>query len=73
MGKTEVKKVGFNLQEKVALVWFLLDAFTHLTIELGYVVLALTTTAERSDTYMGCTDVRIPDGLLGTQQSSVWK
>jgi hypothetical protein len=34
----------FSFQEKLALVWFFIDAFTHLTIEAGYVWLALTTT-----------------------------
>lgn len=48
-----VTKSRFTFQEKVALVWFIIDAFTHLTIELGYVYLALTTTANKSDTYLG--------------------
>jgi len=40
-------------QDIVCLVWFLIDAFTHLSIELGYVVLALTNTAEKSDSVLG--------------------
>jgi hypothetical protein len=42
-----------TLQEKVTFIWFLLDVITHLTIELGYVWVALGETAEKSDTYMG--------------------
>jgi hypothetical protein len=37
----------------VTLGWYAIDAFTHLTIELGYLALALTKTAAKSDTYMG--------------------
>jgi F0F1-type ATP synthase membrane subunit a len=43
----------FTFAEWFALVWFCIDAFTHLTIEFGYVCLALTTTARKSDTYLG--------------------
>ena len=39
--------------DTVSLVWFLLDCFTHLTIELGYVYLALTTTAAKTPTFLG--------------------
>lgn len=44
---------SFSFSEIITLIWFILDAFTHLTIELGYVWLALTTTAERTDSYLG--------------------
>ena len=43
---------GFSLGDKVTLVWFSIDALTHLTIELGYLVLALTTTAAKSDSFL---------------------
>jgi hypothetical protein len=43
----------FLYAEKIALTWFLLDTFTHLTIELGYVYLTLNGTAEMSDSIMG--------------------
>jgi hypothetical protein len=43
----------YSFAEKITLVWFLIDAFTHLTIEFGYVVLALGETAKKSDTYLG--------------------
>ena len=33
--------------------WFVIDAFTHLSIELGYVLVALGPTARRSDSLMG--------------------
>lgn len=46
-------KGKLNFQDRLALLWFVLDAITHLTIELGYVILALTTTAEKSNTYLG--------------------
>lgn len=46
-------KKPFTFAEKLSLVWFVLDAFTHLTIELGYVYLALGETARKSDTYLG--------------------
>eukprot|EP00981_Chlorochromonas_danica_P009334 scaffold2621_cov164-Ochromonas_danica.AAC.3 len=51
----EEKKItrGYTIAEKVSLLWFSIDAFTHLTIELGYVCLALGDTARRSDTAMG--------------------
>jgi hypothetical protein len=47
------KLSSFSFKEYVMLCWFILDAFTHLTIELGYVYLALTTTAQKSDTFLG--------------------
>lgn len=51
----EEKKItrGYTIAEKVSLLWFSIDAFTHLTIELGYVYLALGETARRSDSAMG--------------------
>ena len=54
MSKHQSSQVkGFTFAEKLALVWFLIDAFTHLSIELGYVYLALTTTAAKTDNYLG--------------------
>jgi len=38
---------------QVTFLWFLIDGFTHLSIELGYVLVALGPTARRSDSYMG--------------------
>ena len=35
--------------------WFILDALTHLTIEASYLFLALTVTAEKSDSLMALT------------------
>eukprot|EP01040_Poterioochromonas_malhamensis_P015624 gene15624-17522_t len=52
MSKRQEKK-KFTFAEKLALVWFLIDAFTHLSIELGYVYLAFTTTAQKTDNYLG--------------------
>jgi hypothetical protein len=46
-------KKPFTFAEKLCLVWFLIDAFTHLSIELGYVYLAMTTTAQKADNYLG--------------------
>lgn len=46
-------KRAFTFQEKLALIWYIVDANTHLTIELGYVWLALTTTAQKTDSYLG--------------------
>ena len=46
-------KSRLTFSEKVALVWFIIDSFTHLSIELGYVCLALTTTAAKSYTFLG--------------------
>ena len=43
---------GYSLGDKVALVWFFVDALTHLTIELGYLHLALTTTAVKSSSFL---------------------
>ena len=43
----------FSFAEKICLIWFVIDAFTHLSIELGYVFLALTSTAKRADNYLG--------------------
>lgn len=47
------KKSRLTFNEKVAFVWFVIDSFTHLSIELGYVYLALTETAARSNSYLG--------------------
>lgn len=44
---------SYNFLEVISIIWFTIDAFTHLTIELGYVILALTTTAEKTDNYLG--------------------
>lgn len=52
MSKRQEKK-KFTFAEKLAFVWFLIDAFTHLSIELGYVYLAFTTTAQKTDNYLG--------------------
>jgi hypothetical protein len=35
--------------------WFIMDALTHLTIEASYLFLALTVTAEKSDSLMALT------------------
>jgi hypothetical protein len=51
--KKNVTTSPFTFAEKLALFWFLIDAFTHLSIELGYVWLAFTTTAKKADNYMG--------------------
>jgi len=47
------KSNSLSFKEKLALLWFSIDAFTHLTIEAGYLWLALTTTAIKTDTWMG--------------------
>lgn len=47
----DAKRIEFH--EILVLAWYIIDAMTHLTIELAYVVLALTTTAEKSDSFMG--------------------
>jgi hypothetical protein len=47
----DAKPLRFH--EMLVLVWYVIDAITHLTIELGYVILALTTTAEKTDSFMG--------------------
>jgi hypothetical protein len=51
--KKKVSTSPYTFAEKLALFWFLIDAFTHLSIELGYVWLAFTTTARKADNYMG--------------------
>lgn len=33
--------------------WFIIDGFTHLSIELGYVLVALGPMARKSDSLMG--------------------
>lgn len=48
-----IKPIDLKFHELVLLIWYSIDAFTHLTIELGYVCLALTTTANYSDTFLG--------------------
>jgi len=48
-----VEEKPYTFSEKIRMSWFAIDALTHLTIELGYVWLALTTTAAKTDTYMG--------------------
>jgi hypothetical protein len=53
MTKEGKKFASFNFAEKLALFWFIIDAFTHLTIELGYVYLAFTKTAAKTDNYLG--------------------
>ena len=51
--ESKSKKGAFTFAEWLSVVWFGIDAFTHLSIELGYVYLALTTTAAKSDTFLG--------------------
>jgi hypothetical protein len=51
MGSGKVRP--FTFQEQLALIWYIIDANTHLTIELGYVWLALTSTAKKSDSFLG--------------------
>jgi hypothetical protein len=38
-------------QDSIALIWFVIDAFTHLTIEFGYLWLALTTTGRQKSLF----------------------
>lgn len=52
-GNEKVASKPFSFAELLSLVWFVIDAQTHLTIELGYVWLALTETAAKSDTFLG--------------------
>ena len=51
--------MSLSFAESVAFVWFLIDAITHLTIELGYLWLALTATGAWSTVYppIASTDV----------------
>ena len=42
-----------HFHELVTLVWYIIDAITHLTIELAYVVIALGDTAEKTDNFFG--------------------
>ena len=44
---------GFSFRDRITLIWFLVDAFTHLTIELGFVYVALTSTAVKADNLLG--------------------
>lgn len=50
---SEQKQISLQYHEAVILVWYILDAITHLTIELGYVFLALTSTANHTDNFLG--------------------
>jgi hypothetical protein len=45
---SQTPKRNTNQTEKVVLLWFLLDACTHLTTELAFVYHSLTTTVERA-------------------------
>ena len=47
----ETKPLHFH--ELLVVGWYMIDALTHLTIEFAYVVLALTSTAEKTDSFMG--------------------
>lgn len=51
--KTEKNFTRLHFHDKVTICWYVIDAFTHLSIELGYLILALTSTAEKSDTHLG--------------------
>jgi len=53
INRAEFSPKSLTFSETLRLAWFLIDAITHLTIELAYVWLALTTTAEKTDTYYG--------------------
>lgn len=50
-----IKKAYSRLHfaDLLAIGWYAIDAFTHLSIELGYLVLALTSTPAKSDSFMG--------------------
>ena len=43
-----------HFHEWLVVAWYMIDALTHLTIEFAYVVLALTSTAEKTNSFMGC-------------------
>jgi hypothetical protein len=47
------KQRGLGPAEAITLVWFVIDALTHLTIELGYVWTALGPTAAKDPSLMG--------------------
>eukprot|EP00054_Salpingoeca_dolichothecata_P021319 m.136223 g.136223 ORF g.136223 m.136223 type:complete len:216 (-) comp23943_c0_seq2:118-765(-) len=49
MAKYTVSSRPFSFADKVALIWFALDAVTHLTMEASYLYLAVTVTAVKSD------------------------
>jgi hypothetical protein len=51
----QVRQISRRLHfsDLVTIGWYAIDAFTHLSIELGYLVLALTSTPAKSDTYLG--------------------
>jgi hypothetical protein len=39
--------------DQLCIVWFIIDGLTHLTIEAGYLWVAMGPTAAKSDTFMG--------------------
>ena len=48
------EKKSLTFEELISLVWFgCITGATHLTIELSYVYLALTTTAAKSESFVG--------------------
>jgi len=55
LSATSIRKAysRLNFADILAIGWYSIDAFTHLSIELGYLVLALTSTPMKSDTYTG--------------------
>lgn len=53
MADLKQKYSRLHFADFVALGWYGIDAFTHLSIELGYLILALTSTPAKSDTYLG--------------------
>jgi hypothetical protein len=46
-------KSELDFADFLTISWFIIDAFTHMTIEAGYVYLGLTVTAAKSDSFMG--------------------
>lgn len=44
-----------NALDKLTYIWFLIDGITHFTLEAQYLFLALTVTAEKSDSIMALT------------------
>lgn len=52
---TDINKLYKRLHfcDFITLGWYAIDAFTHLSIGLGHLLLALTSTPARSDTYLG--------------------
>lgn len=53
VSRLKIESKRFNFSEWLRLIWFSIDALTHLTIEFAYVWLALTTTAAKTDSYYG--------------------